>query len=92
MEVWKDIRGYEGLYQVSNLGNVRRSKQESTGRLLNPYVNSHGYLTVGLSKNGVVSRETVQELEATIQVLEQISLMNLKKSRKEKSRKAFQIG
>ena len=22
-EVWKDIKGYEGLYQVSNLGNVR---------------------------------------------------------------------
>lgn len=22
-EIWKDIRGYEGLYQVSNLGNVR---------------------------------------------------------------------
>ena len=64
MEVWKDIRGYEGLYQVSNLGNVRRSKQESTGRLLNPYVNSHGYLTVGLSKNGVVSREMVHRLVA----------------------------
>ena len=24
MEVWKDIEGYEGLYQVSDLGNVRR--------------------------------------------------------------------
>lgn len=22
-EVWKDIKGYEGLYQVSNLGNVK---------------------------------------------------------------------
>ena len=22
-EIWKDIKGYEGLYQVSNLGNVR---------------------------------------------------------------------
>ena len=24
MEIWKDIKGYEGLYQVSNLGNVKR--------------------------------------------------------------------
>ena len=23
MEIWKDIDGYEGLYQVSNLGRVR---------------------------------------------------------------------
>ena len=23
MEIWKDIRGYEDLYQVSNVGNVR---------------------------------------------------------------------
>ena len=23
MEIWKDIKGYEGLYQVSNLGEVR---------------------------------------------------------------------
>lgn len=26
-EIWKDIKGYEGLYQVSNLGNVRRIKK-----------------------------------------------------------------
>ena len=64
MQVWKDIRDYEGLYQISNLGNVKRSKRESTGRLLNPYVNSHGYLTVSLSKNGDVSREIVHRLVA----------------------------
>lgn len=23
MEIWKDIKGYEGLYQVSNLGKVK---------------------------------------------------------------------
>lgn len=26
MEIWKDIKGYEGLYQVSNLGRVRSFK------------------------------------------------------------------
>lgn len=25
-EIWKDIKGYEGLYQVSNLGRVKRLK------------------------------------------------------------------
>lgn len=28
MEDWRDIKGYEGLYQVSNLGNVKRVKGE----------------------------------------------------------------
>lgn len=28
-EVWKDVVGYEGLYQVSNLGNVRNKKQKN---------------------------------------------------------------
>ena len=26
MEIWKDIQGYEGLYQVSNLGRVKSLK------------------------------------------------------------------
>ena len=29
-ELWKDIAGYEGLYQVSNLGNVRNKKTKKT--------------------------------------------------------------
>lgn len=28
MEEWKDIKGYEGLYQISNLGRVKRLKRE----------------------------------------------------------------
>nr|DAN12757.1 MAG TPA: NUMOD4 motif protein [Caudoviricetes sp.] len=27
-EIWKDVVGYEGLYQVSNLGRVRSAKKE----------------------------------------------------------------
>lgn len=29
-EVWKDIKGYENKYQVSNTGKVRRMKQRRT--------------------------------------------------------------
>lgn len=29
MEIWKDIKGYEGLYQVSNLGNVKKLEYTS---------------------------------------------------------------
>lgn len=65
MEVWKDIAGYEGYYQISNFGNIRSVdrviysdkfhigiKRELKGRTLNPSVNNHGYLSLILSKNG----------------------------------------
>ena len=35
-EIWKDIEGYEGLYQVSNLGRVKRI---SANRILSPAKN-----------------------------------------------------
>ena len=46
MEVWKDIEGYYGKYQVSSWGRVRNAE---TGHVLKPYKNSNGYLKVGLS-------------------------------------------
>lgn len=33
MEIWRDIAGYEGLYQVSNMGRIRSlTKKDSIGR------------------------------------------------------------
>ena len=54
MEIWKDIPGYEGIYQVSNLGNVRSMNYHGTGivKLLTPTM-SGGYPRVMLSKNGI---------------------------------------
>ena len=43
-EIWKPIKGYVGLYEVSNLGNVRNAK----GRMLNPFPIHQGYLVVDL--------------------------------------------
>lgn len=47
-EVWKDIVGYEGLYQVSNLGNVRSLNYRGTGLIRNlaPKENNCGRLWV----------------------------------------------
>ena len=63
-EIFKDIPNYEGLYQVSNLGNVkslnyRRTKKE---RVLKTVVNGVGYLNVYLSKNGKIKTFTVHKL------------------------------
>lgn len=59
-EIWKDIVGYEGLYQISNLGNVRMIEHYTPyvkGTVMkvparNLYIGwSNGYRTVFLSKN-----------------------------------------
>ena len=53
MEIWKDIKGYEGLYQVSNMGRIKSLNYRRTGEegLLSGKPNSGGYLIVNLSKN-----------------------------------------
>ena len=48
-EIWKDIAGYEGCYQVSNLGNVRNVK---TSRVLKGRLDMYGYCRVILYKKG----------------------------------------
>ena len=50
-EIWKDIFGYDGMYQVSNLGRVRSLKFGKV-RVLRPGTNSAGYLIVILCKDG----------------------------------------
>lgn len=56
-EIWKDIKGYEGLYQVSNLGRVRSMdrydslKHFRKGRILKQSKINSGYLTVSLGRN-----------------------------------------
>lgn len=54
-EIWKDVIGYEELYQVSNLGKVRSFPRKGTHtkkiNLLKPSKNKKGYLQVSLSKN-----------------------------------------
>lgn len=65
-EIWKDIEGYIGLYQVSNLGNVKSLPRNTTkGGLLSPASNGRGYLTVLLSKKGKKRRFYIHKLVAT---------------------------
>lgn len=58
-EIWKDIDGYEGLYQVSNLGRVKSLR---SGKLLKQYVNNQGYAQVTLSLNNVRCLKRVSRL------------------------------
>lgn len=57
-EEWRDISGYEGIYQVSNLGRVKslvnggQSRLNGKERILKPGENKYGYLSVNLCKYG----------------------------------------
>lgn len=57
-EVWKDVKNYEGIYQVSNTGKVRRltftNNQVTKEKIheIKPTDNGHGYLIVGLKNGG----------------------------------------
>ena len=66
-EKWKEIPGYDGDYQVSNLGRIRSFKKWNDGRksrILKPSTNSYGYHFVMLSKNGKQTPKTIHRLIA----------------------------
>ena len=76
MEVWKDIPGFEGFYQVSNFGNVKslpRLQADKNGlqkvykgKRIKPYVADHGYLAVHLMKNGERTKRRINRLVAEV--------------------------
>jgi hypothetical protein len=78
IEKWRDIKGFEGWYQVSNLGRVRsvdRSieqwsmyghtiKRNIKGKIISATDNGNGYLIVGLKKNQMGKNKYVHRLVA----------------------------
>lgn len=62
-QVWKDIQGFEGLYEVSNYGNVRSLKFGKI-KYLKPAKDGGGYYFVILCKNGIVKHFKVHRLVA----------------------------
>lgn len=78
-EIWKDIKNYEGYYQVSNYGNVRsitRKREQRhysggtshyvfNGKMLTIQKQRNGYCTVDLHKCGKTERKLIHRLVAT---------------------------
>ena len=67
MEEWRDIKGYEGKYMVSNLGRIKSLNYRRTGKekILEGVDNGHGYLKVELCKDGKIKTCTIHRLVAT---------------------------
>ncbi|MGB4824567.1 MAG: NUMOD4 domain-containing protein [Leuconostoc mesenteroides] len=67
-EEWCPINGYEGYYEVSNFGRVKRSERLLKSgclkeeRMLSPSKNMSGYLSVSLCVNGDEKRKLVHRL------------------------------
>lgn len=76
MEIWLPVVGYEGLYEVSNLGNVRSvdrvvsvrnrwgdvSERRYTGKMLTACASGSGHLVVALYRQGVRTTPNVHRL------------------------------
>lgn len=73
-EIWKDINGFEGLYQVSNLGRVRSldrvieridgKRVKLRGVVLSPSINNAGYLRVALSRCRISYEKQIHSIVA----------------------------
>ena len=63
-EVWKDIEGYEGLYQVSNKGRVK-SFHFGKEKILKPYLRANGYLMLCLQVDKIKAHFIIHRLVAT---------------------------
>ena len=71
MEIWKDVIGYEGIYQISSQGRVKRVgkyrnqvKEWESNRLLKPARKDNGYLFCQLSKDNKTSPKMVHRMVA----------------------------
>ena len=61
MEIWREVEGYEGLYAVSNYGNVKNIKRN---HILHLRPQSNGYFSVLLYKNGASKNYMIHRLVA----------------------------
>jgi|WetSurMetagenome_2_1015567.scaffolds.fasta_scaffold572974_2 hypothetical protein len=68
-EIYKDIPGFEGFYQIGNLGNVKSLPRRVInrpihGRILKTQVTKKGYITVTLNKNSKKTSRLVHNIVA----------------------------
>lgn len=68
-EIWKDVKEYEGLYQVSNTGKIKSLKRQFKKRkciekIISPSLAGKGYYRVHLSKNGIRKYYYIHKLVA----------------------------
>ena len=63
-EIWKEIKGYDGKYQISNRGRCRAFSYDMNHKLITHRVDSAGYVTVRLSYHGNTKTLKIHRLVA----------------------------
>lgn len=63
-EIWKDVVDYEGIYQITNLGNFRRHPENPRKAEYPKHLNRLGYHYISISRNGKKANKTVHQLVA----------------------------
>lgn len=63
IEIWKPVKNFEGLYEISNVGNIK-SLLFNREKILKPAINSSGYYSIVLYKNKIKSSHTIHRLVA----------------------------
>lgn len=66
-EIWKDIKGFEGIYKISNYGRVKslkRFKKRKEDKILSPQIGKRGYYTISLWNNQKGTTKTIHRLIA----------------------------
>lgn len=62
-EIYRDVLFYEGIYQISNLGNVKSFKS-GIGKLMKPNNDDRGYYSIELWSYGVRKKVKIHQLVA----------------------------
>jgi hypothetical protein len=63
-EEWRDVKGYEGTYQVSNLGRIKSKYKQSGGKILERKSDYGHYANFILCKNGIHKVESLHRIVA----------------------------
>lgn len=58
-EIWKDIKGYEGLYKCSNLGEIYNIKKQ---KIVKTTITPYGYEGININKNKKINLQEFIEL------------------------------
>lgn len=73
LEIWKDVIGYEGIYEISSFGNIRsidritmsfKKQRQYKSKVLSQRLGKQGYFYVVLCKNGKQKTFNTHQLSA----------------------------
>lgn len=67
-EIWKPIPDYEGLYEISDFGNIKSLKRYRVpkDKIIKPYADTSGHMQVSLYKDGIERKIYVHKMVAFV--------------------------